>query len=284
METPQDTNKSINCKGKTINLDQAIIMGILNLTPDSFFDGGKYTNEQSIIEQVKQLLNDGASIIDIGGQSTRPGAKVVSSEEELQRVLPVVQLLKSHFNNIVISIDTYYSNVAKKCIEAGAAIINDVSGGSIDNELFKTVGTLNVPYILMHIKGTPQDMQQNPIYHNVVEEVKSYFKEKISQLKANGVTNIILDPGFGFGKTVEHNYELLQNLEEFNTFELPILIGISRKSMITKVLNNTPEEALNGTTALNTIALQKGANILRVHDVKEAKECVDLVNRLKIQA
>lgn len=281
METPQDTNISINSKEKTINLDQPIVMGILNLTLDSFFDGGKYTNEEAIISQVESMLNQGASIIDIGGQSTRPGAQIINEVEELKRVLPIVKLLKNKFSDIVISIDTYYSHVAKECIEAGADIINDVSGGTIDKKMFETVGELNVPYILMHIKGTPQNMQQNPAYKNIVEEVKTYFAEKIQLLNDFGVSNIILDPGFGFGKTVEHNYELLNNIKEFRAFNLPVLVGISRKSMITKVLNIDSKDALNGTSILNTFALQNGAKILRVHDVKEAKECVELFKRIK---
>ncbi|MCO6499734.1 MAG: dihydropteroate synthase [Vicingus serpentipes] len=279
--TSQDTNNSINCKEKTINLDEPIIMGILNLTPDSFFDGGKYHNESSIIEQVNSMEYEGATIIDIGGHSTRPQAENVSEEEELDRVLPIVKLIKSNFKDIIISIDTFRSNVARTCVEAGADIINDISGGTMDNNMFKVVGELKAPYILMHIQGTPQTMQNNPKYTNVVKEVKSYFKEKITQLNALGVNNIILDPGFGFGKTVEHNYQLLKHLEEFNSFGLPILVGISRKSMINKVLGIAPEEALNGTTILNTIALQNGANILRVHDVKEAKEIIQLTKQLK---
>jgi dihydropteroate synthase len=279
-EATQDTNKSINFKEKTLNLDEPIIMGILNLTPDSFFDGGKYNNEPQIITQVEQMINDGASIIDVGGYSTRPGAETVSEEEELQRVLPIVKLLKANFRDIIISIDTFRSEVAKKCIEAGADLINDISGGTLDDNLFDTVADLNVPYVLMHIKGTPQNMQDNPTYTDVVKEVKDYFTKKIDQLNAKGVTNIILDPGFGFGKTVEHNYELLKHLDQFQSFGLPVLAGLSRKSMINKVLGTTPEEALNGTTVLNTIALQKGASILRVHDIAAAKECVKLLKKL----
>jgi len=281
METLQDTNISTNSKAKMIKLDQPIVMGILNLTPDSFFDGGKYNNEEEILAQVTNMLNNGATVIDIGGQSTKPGAKIVAEQAELDRVLPIIKLLKKNFENITISIDTYYSFVAEKCIEAGAAIINDVSGGSLDNEMFKTAGKLNVPYVLMHIKGTPQNMQQNPTYTNVVEEVKTYFTEKIKLLKENGVDDIILDPGFGFGKTVEHNYQILTNLQEFNSFNLPVLVGVSRKSMLTKVLGIETNEALNGTSVLNTIALQKGAKILRVHDVKEANECILLVKKLQ---
>jgi dihydropteroate synthase len=224
---------------------------------------------------------DGAKIIDIGGYSTRPNATEVSEEEELARVLPIVKLIKSNFNGLNISIDTFRSNVAKKCVEVGADIINDISGGSLDDKMFSCIAELNVPYVLMHIKGSPQNMQKNPSYKNVVEEVKQYFEEKITQLNQLGVTDVILDPGFGFGKTIEHNYELLDNLDAFTSLGLPILAGVSRKSMINKVIGTTPDEALNGTTSLNTIALLKGANILRVHDVKEANETIKLTQKLK---
>jgi dihydropteroate synthase len=281
IETPQDTNKSIKFKVKGINLDEPIIMGILNVTPDSFFDGRKHISEETIVQKVNSMEYDGAQIIDIGGYSTRPNAAEVSEEEELARVLPIVKLIKSNFNGLNISIDTFRSNVAKKCVEVGADIINDISGGSFDDKMFSCIAKLNVPYILMHIKGTPQNMQENPSYKNVVEEVKQYFEEKITQLNQLGVTDIILDPGFGFGKTIEHNYELLDNLDAFTSLGLPILAGVSRKSMINKVIGTTPDEALNGTTSLNTIALLKGANILRVHDVKEAKETIKLTQKLK---
>ena len=281
IETPQDTNKSINFKMKGIILDEPIIMGILNVTPDSFFDGGKHLGEETIIRKVNSMEYDGAQIIDIGGYSTRPGAKEVSEEEELNRVLPIVKLIKSNFDGLIISVDTFRSNVARKCVEAGADIINDISGGSLDDKMFGCMAELKVPYILMHIKGTPQNMQENPTYNNVVDEVKSFFEEKINQLNSLGVENVILDPGFGFGKTVEHNYELLNNLDAFQSIGKPILAGISRKSMINKVINTSPDEALNGTTVLNTIALQKGANILRVHDIKEASETIKLTQKLK---
>jgi len=281
IRTSQDTNNSINCKEKTINLDKPIIMGILNLTPDSFFDGGKYQNESRIMEHVNSMEYDGASIIDIGGCSTRPKAVKVSEEEELKRVLPVIKLIKTNFKDLVISIDTFRSNVARQCVEAGANIINDISGGDIDINMFKVAGELKVPYVLSHIKGTPQTMQNDPLYINLIEEVKNYFEKKIAQLNDLGVKNIILDPGFGFGKTLENNYQLLKRLQEFNSLGLPILAGVSRKSMINKVLDTTPEEALNGTTVLNTIALLNGAKILRVHDVKEANEVIQLVNKLK---
>ena len=282
IETSQDTNYSINCKEKTINLDEPIIMGILNLTPDSFFDGGRYSNEGSIIDQVNTMEYEGATIIDVGGHSTRPQAEDVSEEEELKRVLPIVKLIQSNFADLIISIDTFRSNIAKQCIDAGADIINDISGGNMDSNMFKTVAELKVPYVLTHLQGTPQTMQQNPSYTNVLEDVKNYFQEKIKQLNNLGVNDIILDPGFGFGKTVEHNFQLLKNLKEFKSFGLPLLAGVSRKSMINKVIGTPPKEALNGTTVLNTIALQNGANILRVHDVKEAKEVIQLIHQLRI--
>ncbi len=280
IETPQDTNKSTSFKVKGVNLDEPTIMGILNITPDSFFDGGKYLTDEDIVRKINSMEYDGAKIIDIGGYSTRPGAAQISEDEELNRVLPIVKLIKSNFSETILSIDTFRSKVAEKCIEAGANIINDISGGSIDNQMFDCIANLKVPYVLMHIQGTPQDMQENPIYNNVVEEVHRYFEEKITLLNQFGVYNIILDPGFGFGKTVEHNYELLNNLDAFKSFKLPILAGVSRKSMINKVIETTPDEALNGTTSLNTIALMKGATILRVHDVKEADETIKLVSKL----
>jgi len=281
IETPQDTNNSINCKGKLINLDEPTVMGILNLTPDSFFDGGKYSNEAEILEQVNNMEYYGAKIIDVGGYSTRPGATEISKEEELKRVIPIVQLIHQNFEDIVISVDTFRSNIAIKAVEAGAEIINDISAGSLDEKLIDTIAQLKVPYVLMHMQGNPKNMQDNPSYNNVVEEVNAFFTEKIELLNQKGITDIILDPGFGFGKTVEHNYKLLKHLDKFKSFGLPILAGLSRKSMINKVLETTPAEALNGTTVLNTIALQKGVNILRVHDVKEANECVKLVDQFK---
>ena len=280
IESPQGTNKSVNFKVNKINLDEPIIMGILNVSPDSFFDGRNDLTEANIVRKVNSMEYDGAKIIDVGGYSTRPGAEKVPEEEELKRVLPIVQLIRSNFKDLEISVDTFRSSVAEKCTEAGATIINDVSGGTLDQNMFSCIADLKVPYILMHMQGNPQTMQDNPTYNNVVEEVKHYFEEKVNQLNKLGVNDIILDPGFGFGKTVEHNYELLNNLDAFKTFGLPILAGLSRKSMINKVLNTTPEEALNGTTTLNTIALTKGANILRVHDVREANECVKLIEKL----
>jgi len=281
IETPQDTNKSINFSLNGINLDEPIIMGILNVTPDSFFDGGQNFNNEEIVRKVNAMEYEGAKIIDIGGYSSRPGAVNISEEEELNRVLPIVKLIRSNFKDILISVDTFRSKIAEDCINSGANIINDISGGSLDSNMFETISKLNVPYVLMHIKGTPQNMQNTPTYIDVTKEVYQYFEEKIKKLNTKGVYNIILDPGFGFGKTVEHNYELLKNLDQFNSLGLPILVGFSRKSMINNVINTTPEEALNGTTVLNTLALTKGTNILRVHDTKEANECIQLVKMIK---
>jgi dihydropteroate synthase len=281
IETPQDTFFLKNNNRLLLNLDEPAIMGILNVTPDSFFDGGKFLNDETIIKKVNSMEYEGATIIDIGGYSTRPNADNVSEEEELQRVIPIIKLVKHNFPTLLISIDTFRSEVAKQAFAAGANIVNDISGGTMDENMFKTIAELKVPYILMHIKGTPQNMQKNPTYNNVVEEVKQYFSDKIKELNSLGFENIILDLGFGFGKTIKHNYQLLNNLEQFKSFNLPILTGISRKSMIYKILDTSADEALNGTSVLNTIALMKGSNILRVHDVKEAKEVTLLIKSLK---
>jgi dihydropteroate synthase len=253
-------------------------MGILNITPDSFYDGGKYRNNETLLFQAEKMLNEGAAILDIGAVSSRPGAEEVPEDTELERLLPALENLLSAFPDAVISVDTYRSNVARTAVEAGAHIINDISGGTFDEKMFRTVADLNVPYVLMHIKGTPQNMQNNPQYVDVVQEVKYFFKKQLRKLGNTGVTeNIILDPGFGFGKTLENNYELLKDLSAFTDLGYPVLAGVSRKSMINKVLQATPDTALNGTTVLNTIALLNGAGILRVHDVKEAVEAVRLV-------
>jgi dihydropteroate synthase len=272
--------KSINCSGKLLTFEKPLVMGILNITPDSFYDGGKHSGMAGILNHVSKMLNEGADIIDVGAISTKPGATDVSFEEERDRLIPVLENIKNKFPDSIISIDTYRSQVARIAVDKGAHIINDISAGNFDKEMFKVISELNVPYIIMHIQGTPSNMQQNPVYKDVVKEVGQYFIEKVTALKKLGVNDIIIDPGFGFGKTVEHNYELLNNLEYFSIFDLPIMVGISRKSMINKVLHTTPDEALNGTTVLNTIALMKGSNILRVHDVKEAVEAVKLVGKL----
>ena len=271
---------TINCKGELIDLTTPKIMGILNLTPDSFFDGGKYKSEKEVLLQIETMIEAGATFIDIGAYSSRPGAVHVSEAVELERILPIVQLAVKSFPSIVISIDTFRGNVARACIEAGAALINDISAGNLDASMYKTIGELKVPYIMMHMQGTPATMQNNPSYNNVTQDVLYYFSEKIASLRSHGVNDIIIDPGFGFGKTIEHNYQLLQELSHFSTLNLPILIGLSRKSMIYNVLESTPETALNGTSILNTIALERGAQILRVHDVKEAQECITLYNTL----
>jgi len=266
---------------KNLDLSTPVVMGILNITPDSFYDGGRYKTPEKITLRIKQMIEEGADIIDIGGYSTRPGAKNISEKEELKRVIPIIELVRKHFPEIIISIDTFRSRVAEKAVKAGANIINDISGGTLDNKMFETAGKLNVPYILTHIKGTPQVMQVKPVYKNVVREVKKYFEQRIKLLKKSGVKQIIIDPGFGFGKALEHNYTLLKNLSQFQSFGFPVMAGISRKSMINKILKTSPEKALNGTTVANTIALMNGANILRVHDVKEAKEAVRMVSYLK---
>ncbi|NQY67330.1 MAG: dihydropteroate synthase [Flavobacteriales bacterium] len=259
-------------------------MGILNITPDSFYDGGKYLQHNNIADQVKTMLADGATIIDIGGYSSRPNAIDITITEETERVVPIIELLVKEFPNIVISIDTFRSDVARAAVNAGASLINDISGGNLDKKMFETVADLNVPYILMHMQGSPQTMQKNPSYNNVVKEIMSFFSSRIEALKKLGVNDIILDPGVGFGKNTVHNYIILNNLEDFKIFNLPILVGVSRKSLINKVLDTAPENALNGTTVVNTFSLLNSANILRVHDVNEAMESIkimDFSNKVK---
>ncbi|MFI0491039.1 dihydropteroate synthase [Flavobacterium sp.] len=270
---------TINCKGQLIDLSIPKVMGILNVTPNSFFDGGKYKNESEILSQVEKMLNDGATFIDIGAYSSKPNADFVSEEEELQRIVPIVNLILENFPETLISIDTFRSEVAQACIENGAAIINDISAGNLDDKMLETIAKYNVPYIMMHMRGTPKTMQIMTNYENIVKEMLFYFSEKVAKARSLGINDLILDPGFGFAKIVEQNYEVLQKMELFNTLELPILVGFSRKSMIYKSLNSIAEEALNGTTVLNTLALTKGAKILRVHDVKEAMECVTLYTK-----
>jgi dihydropteroate synthase len=258
-----------------------LLMGILNSTPDSFFDGGLYTSEVKWLQKTADMIEAGADIIDIGAYSTRPGAVNISEEEELERLIPVIISIRRHFPEQIISVDSFRASVVEKAVAEGADIINDISGGTIDSGMFPAVARLQVPYILMHIKGTPQTMQLSPSYENVVMEVNAYFEERIKLLTELDFFKIIIDPGFGFGKTLEHNFELFNNLEKFQSFNAPLLVGISRKSMIHKVLNISSKEALNGTTVLNTLALTKGASILRVHDVKEAKEVIDLYSYSK---
>ncbi|WP_421805500.1 dihydropteroate synthase [Flagellimonas sp.] len=275
---------TINCKGELVDLTRPKVMGILNLTPDSFFDGGKYKDETSILQQVEYMLNHGATFIDMGAYSSRPGAEHVPEDEELQRMLPVIDLILTKFPDTLISVDTFRSKVAAESIAHGAALINDISAGNLDAAMFDTVANYQVPYIMMHMKGTPQSMQKQATYSDVIKDLRSFFSEKIQETTSKKINDIIIDPGFGFAKTTEQNYTLLNHLDLFQTFGLPILIGLSRKSMIYKVLESSPQEALNGTTALHTIALLKGANIIRAHDVKEAMECVKLVEVLKENA
>lgn len=274
--------KSINCKGKLIDLSTPKVMGIINLTPDSFFDGGELSSEKKILSKAEKMLREGADFLDLGGYSSRPGANFVSENEELNRVLPIVALLVKEFPDILLSIDTFRSRIAKKCIQAGAALINDISAGSLDSEMCATIADLQVPFIMMHMRGSPETMMQNTVYENITKEMLLYFSKKIAKARSYGINDIILDPGFGFSKTQDQNFELLNNLASFNTTELPFLVGISRKSMIHKLLDITAKEALNGTSILHTIALQKGASILRVHDVKEAVECINLIENLKL--
>lgn len=271
---------TINCKGRLIDLSTPKVMGILNVTPDSFYDGGMLKNTDEVVQKVEKMLAEGADFIDLGGYSSRPGANFVSEEEELNRVVPIVKILVEKFPDILLSIDTFRSEVAKKAIEAGAAIINDISAGKLDENMIPTVANLQVPYIMMHMRGTPETMQTLTEYTDLMKEINFYFSERIALARSFGLNDIIIDPGFGFAKTTEQNFELLQKLELLQIIGLPILAGISRKSMIYKSLENTPEEALNGTTFLHAFCLQKGAKILRVHDVKEAVECVKLMCRL----
>lgn len=278
MKTP----RYINVNGRLMDLSEPQVMGILNVTPDSFYAGSRMETEKDIINRLHQITSEGASILDIGAYSSRPDAEHISTEEEMNRLRTGLDLVRKHQPEAVVSVDTFRADVAKMCVEEyGVAIINDISAGHMDPAMFETIAKLSVPYIMMHMQGTPQDMQMNPHYDNLQKEVFLYFAERVQKLRDLGVKDIIIDPGFGFGKTLEHNYELMNHLDEFQLFELPLLVGISRKSMIYKLLGTTPEEALNGTTVLNTLALMKGANILRVHDVKAAKEAVTLVEKMK---
>lgn len=265
------------CNGRLLDLNRPQVMGILNLTPDSFFDGGHYLAPEASLARAEQLLEEGAAILDLGGASTRPGASVVPADEEIRRVVPVIEAILKKFPEAVISVDTWRASVAREAVHAGAAMINDISAGSLDPEMFDTVGSLKVPYILMHMQGTPADMQQKPHYEDVVTEVLDFLIQKIAGLREIGVKDIILDPGFGFGKSLEHNYQLFRNLHVFSRVTgHPLLVGISRKSMIWKPLGIRAEEALNGTAALHMAALQQGARLLRVHDVKEAMQVIRL--------
>ena len=273
---------TINCKGILVDLSTPKVMGILNVTPNSFYDGGKYKNDSEILSQVEKMLADGASFIDIGAYSSKPNAEFVSVQEEILRIVPVVDLILKHFPETMLSIDTFRSEVAKATIESGAAIINDIAAGMLDDKMLEVIGKYNVPYIMMHMRGNPQTMQTMTTYEDIVKEMLFYFSERVSEARTFGINDLILDPGFGFAKTIEQNYEVFQKMELFKMLELPLLVGISRKSMIYKTLDITIEDALNGTTVLNTLALTKGANIIRVHDVKEAVECVTLFNKINL--
>jgi len=267
---------TLNCKGRILVIDKPLIMGIINATPDSFFGGSRFNGVDEIVAKAEKMLNDGANILDIGGQSTRPGSELISSDEEIERVIAAIKAIAEKNPEAFISIDTFYSKVAIAAIEAGATIVNDISAGSMDDKMIATVAELKVPYILMHMKGTPQTMQQNATYENATREVLDFFISKTNELKNAGVIDIIIDPGFGFAKTIDQNFELLKNLSVFKMLDKAIMLGISRKSTIYKTLGVSADEALNGTTALNTIGLMNGASILRVHDVKEASETVKL--------
>ncbi|MEO5944946.1 MAG: dihydropteroate synthase [Ferruginibacter sp.] len=272
---------TLNCKGKIVSIEKPLLMGIINITADSFYKGYLDKDIDVILQLAAEMIKEGADILDIGGQSTKPGSKQLSVEEETQRVLPVIEAIHRKFPDTIISIDTFHSKVASAAVHAGASIVNDVSAGNMDEDMIATVASLRVPYICMHMKGTPETMQLQPHYENLTREILDFFIAKIAECKTAGIKDIIIDPGFGFGKTITHNFELLKNLSIFKMLELPILAGLSRKSTIYKTLKIDVSEALNGTTVLNTIALLNGANILRVHDVKEAKETILLINRYK---
>ena len=272
----------INCKGTLVDLSVPKVMGILNCTPDSFFDGGSYKNESDFLKQAEKLLTDGADFIDIGAYSSKPNADFVSEEEEVARMVPVVELVLKHFPDTLISVDTFRAAVAKAAVESGAALVNDIAAGMLDDKMLETVGKLKVPYIMMHMRGTPQTMVNLTQYDDIAQEMLQYFGERIDAARHFGIADIIVDPGFGFAKTLAQNYEVLNKMELFQITGLPILVGMSRKSMVYKLLGTTPQKALNGTTVLNTLALSKGATILRVHDVKEAVETVKIYNQLGI--
>jgi dihydropteroate synthase len=273
---------TLNCNGRILTIHHPVVMGIINTTPDSFYSGSRQQTIDAILHQAEKMLAEGATILDIGGQSTRPGSKKITAAEEIERIKEPIKAVHQRFPEAYISIDTYYASVATEAITAGACIINDVSAGTIGTQMLPTVASLNVPYVLMHMQGTPQTMQENPQYANVTKEVLEFFIAKKERLKQEGINDVIIDPGFGFGKTIEHNFQLLHSLEVFSLLEAPLLVGISRKSTIWRTLKTTAEHALNGTTVLNTIGLLKGASILRVHDVKEAIEAITLIQALKM--
>lgn len=271
---------TINCKGELVDLSSPKIMGILNITPNSFYDGGKYKSDAAFLKHAEEMIAQGADFIDVGAYSSKPSAEFVSEQEEIQRIVPIVAMLQKEFPTTHLSIDTFRAVVAKATVEAGAAIVNDIAAGHLDEAMLETVGQLQVPYIMMHMRGTPQTMQSLTAYSDLVKEVKLYFAERVAKAREHKINDIILDPGFGFAKTLDQNYELMGKMELLSSFDLPLLVGISRKSMIYKLLDITAQEALNGTTVLNTIALQKGANILRVHDVKEAVQTREILKQI----
>ena len=271
---------TINLNGNLMDLSTPKIMGILNVTPDSFYDGGMFDSNKKILDHVEKMLTDGADIMDVGGYSSRPGAKEVKLKDEIKRVVPTIELIKKEFNETTISVDTFRSEVALQAVNSGASIINDISGGDLDPNMFNCVAELNVPYIIMHMQGNPKNMQNNPLYENIIVEIIENLSKKVFKATEAGVIDVIIDPGFGFGKTIEHNYKILSELSFFKELDCPILVGLSRKSMIYSLLEEKPENVLNGTTCLNTVSILNGANILRVHDVKEAKEVVKLTNFL----
>lgn len=273
---------SINLGGKLIDFSEPVVMGIVNVTPDSFYDGGKLTDEKVLLSWVEKMVKEDVSFIDVGAISTRPGAKLVSTKTELDRLLPAVHAIRKNFPDIPLSVDTFRSWVAVRVIdEIGPIIVNDISGGTLDSKMFETIGKMNVPYVLTHIQGTPQNMQEEPFYEDVVKDISNWLSERVKKLTKCGVKDIIIDPGFGFGKNIQHNYDLLNRLDSFKVFQLPVMVGLSRKSMLWKWLGIKPEDALNGTTVANTMALLGGADILRVHDVKEAVEAIEILKALK---
>jgi len=273
---------TLNLNGRILDLAQPVVMGIINVTPDSFFDGGKYKTDKKVVKRAEEILDQGGTVIDIGAVSTQPGKEGISTKEEIDRLLPAVKAVKKEFPDAFLSIDTYRSWVALKIIEeCGPCIVNDVSGGNFDVHMFDTIGKLDVPYILMHMQGTPLKMQENPVYEDIIRDISLFFTERVKQLTKSGVKDVIIDPGFGFGKLLEHNYELLNRLDSFKVFQLPLMVGMSRKGMIYKLLGTNADEALNGTTVVNTLALMGGADILRVHDVREAVEAIRIMNRVR---
>lgn len=273
---------TINLNGRLIDLSKPVVMGILNVTPDSFFDGGKYKTVKKVVRRAEEILEQGGTIIDIGAISTKPGSEGISTKDEIERLLPAVAAVRKEFPHAFISIDTYRSWVALKVIEdCGPCIVNDVSGGNFDPHMFDTIGKLGVPYILMHMLGTPLKMQDNPVYEDIIRDISLFFTDRVKQLNKAGVKDVIIDPGFGFGKTLQQNYELLNRLDSFKVFQLPVMVGVSRKSMINQLLGTKPEEALNGTSIVNTLALMGGADLLRVHDVREAVEAVRIMNMVR---